>query len=182
MAINNTIGINDVYTSENWGVTFHDYSLTGDNIDLQDLMVAVSEWRASSVETEIVPLTSRIKIRNQFLDKLGTALSELTSAEATLPSDAKGTDRCSFTFSAGTRQCIADLPNHRWTLDDNEQKKYLEYFIQLVKSRTDSLNNASETDMSRLQSLVNRRDEAFSTASELMSSISETRSNLIRNL
>lgn len=74
------------------------------------------------------------------------------------------------------------MPNHRWTLVDNEEKQYLEYFIQLVKSRTDSLNNDSEVDMNRLQYLVDRRDEAYSTASDLMSSISDTRSNLIGNL
>lgn len=73
MAANNTIGVNDVYVSENWVVTFHDYELKGASIDLQDLMVAVSEWRAACVEDEIVPLTTRIKIRNEFLDKLGVA-------------------------------------------------------------------------------------------------------------
>ena len=54
--------------------------------------------------------------------------------------------------------------------------------IQNVKSKIDSLNNASQTDMSRLQSLVDRRDESYSTATNLMTSISDTRSNLIRNL
>ena len=43
-------------------------------------------------------------------------------------------------------------------------------------------NNESQKDMSRLQSLVDRRDESFSTASDLMSKISDTRSNLISNL
>ena len=36
--------------------------------------------------------------------------------------------------------------------------------------------------MSRLQSLVDRRDESYSTATNLMTAISDTRSNLIRNL
>ena len=33
--------------------------------------------------------------------------------------------------------------------------------------------------MSRLQSLVDRRDESYSTATNLMTSISDTRSNLM---
>ena len=61
-------------------------------------------------------------------------------------------------------------------------KSSVEEYIQLIKSRIDGLNNASQTDMSRLQSLVDRRDESFSTATNLMSAISDTRSNLIRNL
>ena len=36
--------------------------------------------------------------------------------------------------------------------------------------------------MSRLQSLVDRRDESYSTATNMMTAISDTRSNLIRNL
>ena len=67
-------------------------------------------------------------------------------------------------------------------LDDNETKKWLEYFVQRVKSKIDGLNNDSQTDMSRLQSLVDRRDESYSTATNLMTDISDTRSNLIRNL
>jgi hypothetical protein len=46
----------------------------------------------------------------------------------------------------------------------------------------DGRNNKAQTDMTRLQSLVDRRDESYSTASNLMTAVSDTRSNLIRNL
>ena len=61
-------------------------------------------------------------------------------------------------------------------------KREVEEWIQKCKSKIDGLNNQSQTDMSRLQSLVDRRDESFSTASTLMTAISDTRGNLIRNL
>ena len=67
-------------------------------------------------------------------------------------------------------------------LSTKEYKKWVEYYLKLVKSKIDALNNESQTDMSRLQSLVDRRDESFTTASNLMSAISDTRGNLIRNL
>ena len=51
-----------------------------------------------------------------------------------------------------------------------------------MKNKIDALNNEGQKDMTRLQSLVDRRDEAFSTASTLMNAVSDTRSNLIRNL
>jgi hypothetical protein len=54
--------------------------------------------------------------------------------------------------------------------------------IQALKSMIDSRNNKAQTDMTRLQQLVDRRDESFSTASSLMTSVSDTRGNLIRNL
>ena len=61
-------------------------------------------------------------------------------------------------------------------------KYEVEEWLQRVKSKIDSLNNQSEKDMSRLQSLVDRRDEAFTTASNLMSEISDTRGNTISNM
>ena len=54
--------------------------------------------------------------------------------------------------------------------------------MQLVKSKIDSCNNQSQTDMTRLQSLVDRRDQAFTTATELMTNVSDTRGNLISNI
>ena len=63
-----------------------------------------------------------------------------------------------------------------------EHKQWVEYYLKLVKNKIDALNNEGQKDMTRLQSLVDRRDEAFSTASTLMSSVSDTRGNLIRNL
>ena len=43
--------------------------------------------------------------------------------------------------------------------------------MQLVKSKIDSCNNQSQTDMTRLQSLVDRRDQSFTSATELMTNV-----------
>ena len=69
-----------------------------------------------------------------------------------------------------------DWANSEWT------KSSVEGMIQSLKSMIDSRNNKAQTDMTRLQSLVDRRDESYSTASNLMTAVSDTRSNLIRNL
>jgi uncharacterized coiled-coil DUF342 family protein len=61
-------------------------------------------------------------------------------------------------------------------------KYEVEEWLQKVKSKIDALNNESEKDMSRLESLVDRRDESYSTASDLMSKVSDARSTLIGNL
>ena len=176
--------ITEVKVAENltalWGIDAYEYKVSGNQVDFQDLMIAVSEKRAVTVEGEVVPLTTRIRARNADLELLGKALSELTAAQATLKSDAGGNDHSSYTFSSDVKARVKDLTGNN--LDDNETKKWLEYFIQKVKSKIDALNNESQTDMTRLQSLVDRRDESYSTATNLMTSISDTRSNLIRNL
>ena len=54
--------------------------------------------------------------------------------------------------------------------------------VDVDADKIDALNNEGQKDMTRLQSIVDRRDEAFSTASDLMSKIGDTRSNAIRNM
>ena len=178
-----TILSRGVTLSQNWGnVSFNDYLFNAKRVDFQDLMVLVAEKRALAVESEVTPMSVRMRARNSDLDLLGQCLAELTAAQATLPSNADGDDKCSYTFSSETVNRVKILTKDGKTLKNNATKEDIEFFIQMVKSKIDSLNNASQTDMSRIQSLVDRRDESFSTATNLMTSISDTRSNLIRNL
>lgn len=177
-----TITNTGVELSQSWGVEFYDYKFDKKSMDFQDLMVAVAEKRAVAVEGEVGPMTTRIQTRNALLEDLGSALADLTAAEATLASDAKGTDTCNYSFDSGSwttcERAGIKLPNDT----SKVQKQELEYLIQMVKSKIDALNNAAQTDMSRLQSLVDRRDESYTTASTLMSAVSDTRANLIGNL
>jgi len=173
-----------VALSLNWGkdVTFSDYKVNGKLVDFQDLMIRISANRATTVEGEVNPLTTRIRNRNAALERLGSALADLTKVQADFASDAAGDKRSSIEISQTTKDTLAnDIGGLNF---DNRKmlKREVEEWIQRVKSKIDGLNNQAQTDMSRLQSLVDRRDESFTTASNLMSAISDTRSNLIRNL
>ncbi len=171
-----------VAMSQSWGVSFSDYKVSGKNVDFQDLMVAVSERRAVVVEGEVKPLTTRIKQRNVSLDRLGSALADLTREQASFKSEAAGDARSELSISKETFKTLQDeIGNLNFSRRDM-LKREVEEWLQRVKSKIDGLNNQSQTDMTRLQALVDRRDESYSTASDLMSAVSDTRSNLIRNL
>ena len=197
-----------VELSQSWGVNFSDYKVDGKLVDFQDLMIAISQRRAVTVEGEVTPLTTRVRMRNTELDKLGTILAELTQIQASFASDAKGAKDMNSWMSDATGDYLKNKLGYSCTTYSSESsrpsdteeranfyyaawrssshysanKQTIEGMIQRVKSRIDSLNNQSQTDMTRLQSLVDRRDESYSTASNLMSAVSDTRSNLIRNL
>lgn len=173
----------EVTLSMNWGVSFSDYKLDGKNVDFQDLMIKISENRAVSVEGEVTPLTSRIRTRNADLEDLGEALADLTAQQASYASDASGSTKSSHALSDKTRETCGRLLDWGISYEDRYLwKSFTEMFIQKCKSKIDGLNNEAQTDMSRLQSLVDRRDESYTTATNLMSAISDTRGNLIRNL
>jgi predicted nucleic acid-binding Zn-ribbon protein len=196
--------------SARWGVDAGDYEITlsgsTDVMDFQDLMVKFSKNRAVAVEGEVEPLTVRINQRNKRLDELGEVLSELTKIQTEFESDDTGDRDMHSWMSNKTGEVLESLgysPKYYATKDDrpddedradfykagwqtensySANKKTIEGMLSRVKSEIDGLNNEAQTDMTRLQSLVDRRDESYSTATNLMTSISDTRSNVIRNM
>jgi len=167
--------------SMNWGIQGADYVYDSKPCDFQDLLVSISLHRATSVEGEVEPLATRISSRNDTLEALGEVLSDLTKLQAMFDSDADGDDR-EGTLQQSSYSTLEEVFGSVNFTDRKMTKYEVEEWLQRVKSKIDALNNDSEQDMSRLESLVDRRDEAFSTASDLMSKVSDTRSNLISNL
>ncbi len=171
----------NVALSQSWGVQFGDFFLDGKHLDFQDVLIAIAERRATSVEGEVAPLSTKIQARNKVLEDLGNVLADLTKLQAQFSSDAKGSDRSGTLQQTSKDILIAVFGTLDWS--DLKMTKYeVEEWLQKVKSKIDALNNEAQKDMTRLESLVNRRDEAYSTASDLMSKVGDTRSNLIRNL
>lgn len=194
-----------------WGVQAGDYNVTinskTNTMDFQDLLVRFSKNRAVAVEGEVEPLTVRINQRNKRLDELGEVLSELTKIQTEFESDDKG-DRDMHSWMSNKTGAVleslgytpsyyakesdrpkdneerADFYKVGWNGDNSysANKKTIEGMLSRVKSEIDGLNNEAQTDMTRLQSLVDRRDESYSTATNLMTSVSDTRSNVIRNM
>lgn len=194
-----------------WGVKAGDYNVTlnskTDMMDFQDLMVKFSKNRAVAVEGEVEPLTVRIQQRNKRLEELSEVLAELTKIQAEFDSDDTGSRDMHSWMSNKTGAVLetlgyspsyyakesdrpkdneerADFYKVGWNGDNSysANKKTIEGMLSRVKSEIDGLNNEAQTDMTRLQSLVDRRDESYSTATNLMTSISDTRSNVIRNM
>lgn len=175
------IATNNITLSQTWGASFGDYKLNGKSVDFQDIMIAIAENRATSVEGEVKPLSTRITNRNKTLENLGNVLADLTKLQAQFESDDDGDKRRGYLQQSSKDILISLFGSLDWS--DLHMTKYeVEEWLQKVKSKIDALNNEAQKDMTRLQSLVDRRDEAFSTASDLMSKIGDTRSNLIRNL
>ncbi|MBR2938864.1 MAG: hypothetical protein IKC15_03260 [Kiritimatiellae bacterium] len=104
------------------------------------------------------------------------------SVKTRFDSDAKGTDRKG-TLKQSSYETLQEVFGDQVDFTNLKMtKSEVEYWLQMVKSKIDSLNNEANKDMTRLESLVDRRDEAYSTASDLMSKVSDTRSTLIGNL
>ena len=168
-----------------WGVKIVDYVVNGQACDFESLVVRFAMNRATSVEGEVRPLEKIVRDRNAQLTKLGNALSDLSAAQTTLsPQDTPPDSKAH--VSDTTVKLLQDLtPGGEISpvADDGTiTKAQVERAIQMVKTEMDRLNNESSRDMSRLQSLVDKRDESYSNASSLMQSISGCRDSAIRNM
>lgn len=176
------VGVESAQLSS-WGITVNDYRMGDTDMDFQDLIVKIAKNRALTVEGEINPLSTRIRARNTILDELGEALATLSSAQASFASDSNGDDKATVNFSTAASKGLATIGvSYSANTDHKLKKTEVERLVQLVKSKIDGYNNQSQTDMSRLQSLVDKRDQSFSTATDLMTNVSDTRGTLIQNL
>lgn len=189
VAVTNNAGT-DIFKTR-WGSTVYDYQLNGVSTDFQDLMVAISEHRATAVEGEVAPLSTRMRKRNKDLELLGSLLAIFSQTQSKYAHDADGGAQASvsgvtsemvplaceaYRRKGGTPSTNLSWWNEPWS------KSSVDGMVSVLKSMIDERNNAAQTDMTRLQSLVDRRDESFTTATTLMTNVSETRDNAIRNM
>ena len=183
--------------SMNWGLSALDYVYTDYdratarfntmNVDFQTLMICVGARRAAVVENEIRPMSTRMRTRNNYLSDLSGILAALTTVQSSFSGEDSGSKEAEVTLT-DTQYAIFDAINGASGMVYKKSGKYYttkakcEGAVQSVKGEMDKENNASQTDMTRLQSLVDSRDDSYSTTTNLMSAISDTRSNLIGNL
>ena len=177
-----------------WGVQVYCYSYMNEHLDLQNLLVAVTQNRAAKIELEVQPLQDIITRRNTRLDHYGAVLQTLTELQAKFTGDAT---------SGETVPIGGVLKNPGFTVDDywaildelgygDDPKKgtteigftkyQVEGAVTRCKNEIDKMNNDSQRDMTRLQALVDRRDESFSAATSLMTSVSETRDSTLKSM
>ena len=194
MANEYAITTEPVNLSRDWGVSVVDYRYNDYNrttgkfsvvkADFQDLMVRVGSRRAAVVEGEITPMATRMRTRNAYLANLSTILAELTRVQAGFDGEAAGTTYGKVNLDSTLMGLLRAIKGASGMVDanGNTTKAQIEGLVQAVKGEMDKENNAAQTDMTRLQSLVDSRDDSYSTATNMMSAISDTRSNLIGNL
>ena len=172
-----------------WGAKIVEYNYDKHVVDFQDLMVKITEKRAACIETEVTPLSKRMENRNKRLSDLGAALADISRLQANLDSDAEGGNPIG-DMQPETHKLVKEIWYATYSNEDkrkqvessNITKATAEGVVQLLKTQIDLLNNASSEDMTRLQGIVDKRDQSYSTATTLMQEIADTRSTLVKNL
>ena len=171
-----TVKVSDALDSR-WGIRAVDYVYQNKRMDLQDLLVRVSIDRATGIEACIVPLSTRMRRSNRILERLGALLGRFSNLQTQFGPDDKSTK--SIQLTGAEKELLTYVGANT---SGNYTRAQTEEVVQRLKNKMDSCNNESQLRMVRLQGAIERRDNAFTTASTLMENVSGTRKNLIAAL
>jgi hypothetical protein len=163
-------------------------ALTSVNIasmDLEAAMMLVQSQRANLLEVQLREQIAAVQARNDQVAKLHTVLSRLNTLEARFPTDASA-DRLTASLpnlgtaqtdlaTAATEAGLAPAPA-------SASLGQVRSAVVQVKGMIDSQSNSQQMDMLRLQSLSNKRNEAFDVMTNFVKKMQESRSSIIANM
>lgn len=181
-------------------------------MDLETAMKTVQASRANLLETQLKGQIAAVQAKNDQIAKLNQLLGALNKTATLFPANAKVDTRIEQSadfgknnyalerevnsaalaagFKLGFPTDVAD--GGGLTKDDkvrlpgglrgNVTKAQLDGVIQQIKSQIDSASNSQQMDMLRLQSLSNKRNEAFEVMTNFIKKMQENRAAIIGNM
>ncbi len=173
------------------------------NMDLETAMMAVQSNRANLLETQLKDQIATMQAKNDKISKLNTMMGLLNAASAKFSANANAStslhtekgapyvDRGEYeqAFAAAGFEIKDLMPsgkNDDGIFGGNDinraTKSDITGAIEKLKSNIDSLSNNQQMDMLRLQSLSNKRNEAFDLMSNFIKKMQDSRSSILANM
>jgi len=195
-----------------WNAEFYEYDYVAPvssptvrewGLDLETLTIRVANRRAAIIEAQVAPMSVRMEERNAELSLLSVALGDMAGFSAKFVADPENDDKVpEFVTSKITEEGLAGLKligitatsygkdkdgkvitGHDLKVGDNEvPKSDVDSWTQKLQGASDSRNNEAQKDMTRIQSLVDRRDESYKLSSTLSQKVAGTRGTTIKNM
>ncbi|MEC4720736.1 hypothetical protein RY831_16350 [Noviherbaspirillum sp. CPCC 100848] len=158
-------------------------------MDLETALMAVQSERANQLEIQLKGQLDAVQNRNANIAKLNGVLGQLNALDGKFPSDAKPTDKI------GGKASSTDVSALNTALKDAElggvfpkgfntdaTKSDIAGAIGNIKSLIDAQGNSQQMDMLRLQSLSNKRNEAFDIMTNFVKKMQDSRSSIIQKM
>jgi hypothetical protein len=145
------------------------------DMDLETAMMAVQSSRASMLDEQLKDQIAAVQAKNETISQLNQLLGVINEELGKLPSGA----------AAGSAVQLADDKGAMFTamgMAIPQTKGELENLLGQIKSKIDSASNSQQMDMLRLQSLSNKRNEAFDVMTNFVKKMQDSRSSIIGNM
>lgn len=167
-------------------------AITLGSVDLETALLAVQSERTRLLDAQLTAQIADVQRRNEQIAKLNDVLRQLQVVLTHFPAGAASTARLDGTGAAGAyAESVAlvraaetaagltlELPQDggAWT------RGQLDAAIQAVKGRIDDASNTMQLDMLRLQSLTNKRNEAFAVLAAFLEKMRRDKADVVGNL
>ncbi|WP_197018574.1 MULTISPECIES: hypothetical protein [Microbacterium] len=143
-------------------------------LDLEQALLAVQTSRSSLLEDQLSAQLQSVQQRNGQIAPLNTALTAVRAYLAS-PSATTLATAISATKTAGVSHAFL-------TAAAETQPREATALAELLKQQIYTLSNAQQMDMLRLQSLSNKRNEAFDVMTNFVKKMQDSRTSIIGNM
>ena len=176
------------------------------SMDIETALMMVQSQRVSMLDGQLKDQIAEVQKRNELTGQLNEMQSKLNAMKATLKNDAGATDKiadtdanrqsaheyASIALSLGMSPDPITVKNVQYDQNgavksfelDNwrPEKQNVERQLADVKSQLDTASNSQQMDMLRLQSMSNKRNEAFDVMTNFIKKMQDSRSSIIGNM
>lgn len=172
------------------------------SMDIETALMMVQTRRTELLETQLKGQLEQVSQRNDRIAKMNELMSELSSVNAQFGSKAGNTTKVSAKtkdggiadwgskINTGSLQTKAnaagvDLESMKVLSGGsikNATKGDIDVAIQKIKGMIDAESNSQQMDMLRLQSLSNKRNEAFDLMTNFIKKMNDNRSSIVGNM
>jgi hypothetical protein len=144
-------------------------------MDLETAMMAVQENRTNMLESQLKDQITAVQAQNETIAKLNQLLGVINEELGKLPSGAEASSAVELVDDKGAMFTAMGMAIP-------QTKGELEKLLGQIKSQIDSASNSQQMDMLRLQSLTNKRNEAFDVMTNFIKKMQDSRSSIIGNM
>jgi len=167
------------------------------NMDLETAMMAVQSSRANQLENQLKDQISAVQAKNEQVSQLNGLLSQVNTMVARFDPSATATSKLGSTSGGvGVKEserlalgAALKSAGFKISVDTTESgslykvpKSEWDALVVNIKGSIDSLSNTQQMDMLRLQSLSNKRNEAFDVMSNFIKKMQDSRSSILGNM
>jgi len=154
------------------------------SMDIETALMMVQSERTKLLDSQLQTQIQEVQNRNETVAKLNDALNGLNN----MASKVKGTNADSKAENASdadvtaANKALTDAGITDITVSKSSKKSDIETAITKVKGQIDAAGNSQQMDMLRLQSMSNKRNEAFDVMTNFVKKMQESRSSIIGNM
>ncbi|WP_254592216.1 two-partner secretion domain-containing protein [Acinetobacter bouvetii] len=157
-------------------------------MDIESALIAVQTQRANLLESQLRDQIAGVQAKNEQIGKLNTTLNSLqallaifsTTQNSIQLTAGSNIDRLFQKLKVDAQAAGVDI---RSLLKGNILNKAdIEALQKGIKGQIESASNSQQMDMLRLQSLSNKRNEAFDAITNFIKKMQDSRSSIIGNM